>query len=197
VYAQWPKNTLERIVDSKGVVNADIAIRFVQSLEDQEDMTPSVMDNSIKWLTREVNDMKAKIGVEYKDNAIRCIPAVSKVWNIFKARKARSFQTNITDIQEQFYDSIPDHHILAMNMRLLNCDVALVPSQLGCLQVLGFFNKSLQECSRSDDLLDAVLGGNFTKVFKMIGPKGTIADLGVSNCSKTNKSGRNQIQGHG
>ena len=43
-----------------------------------------------------------------------------------------------------------------MNMRLLNCDVALVPSQLGCLQVLGFFNKSLQECSRSDDLLDTV-----------------------------------------
>jgi len=79
VYAQWPKNTLERIVDSKGVVNADIAIRFVQCLEGQEDMTPSVMDTSIKWLTREVNDMKAKINVEYKDNVIRCIPAVSKV----------------------------------------------------------------------------------------------------------------------
>ena len=76
----WPSDTAKRLVDSEsGEVNKNICLRFVQYLDGIEDMTTSVMDTAIKWLTREINDQNIMYNKSLSPNMVRSIPGVSRV----------------------------------------------------------------------------------------------------------------------
>lgn len=79
-YAMWPSDTAKRLVDSEsGEVNKNICLRFVQYLDGTEDMTTSVMDTAIKWLTREIQDQNIMYNKSLSPNMVRSIPGVSRV----------------------------------------------------------------------------------------------------------------------